>query len=105
MYLLLGQMHLQRERFPEALDALHKGLAKATPAQHGSAQLLIGVAQLGVKQLDDAERAFLAAANDAKVGEAARRYLEFVQEQRRREQEQHAQEQDLIGKTQPIALR
>jgi tetratricopeptide (TPR) repeat protein len=100
MYLLLGQMHLQRERFPEALDALHKGLAKATPGQRGSAQLLIGVAQLGSKRLDDAERAFQAAANDAKVGDAARRYLEFVQEQRRREQ-QH----DLIGQTQPIALR
>ncbi len=87
MYLLLGQMHLQRERYPEALDALNKGFAKATPEQRGSAQLLIGVAQLGSKQLDDAERAFAAAANDAKVGDAARRYLEFVQEQRRREQQ------------------
>ena len=105
MYLLLGQMHLQRERYPEALDALNKGLAKATPEQRGSAQLLIGVAQLGSKRLDDAERAFLAAANDAKVGDAARRYLEFVQEQRRREAEQHARQQDLIGQTQPIALR
>src|SRR4029434_6213431 len=33
MYLLLGQMHLQKERYPEALDALNKGLAKATPEQ------------------------------------------------------------------------
>jgi tetratricopeptide (TPR) repeat protein len=102
MYLLLGQMHLQRERYPEALDALNKGLAKATPEQRGSAQLLIGVAQLGSKQLDDAERAFAAAATDVKVGDAARRYLEFVQEQRRREQQQA---QDLIGQSQPIALR
>ena len=101
MYLLLGQMHLQQERYPEALDALNKGLAKATPEQRGSAQLLIGVAQLGSRRFDDAERAFAAAANDAKVGDAARRYLEFVQEQRRREQQQP----DLIGQTQPIALR
>jgi tetratricopeptide (TPR) repeat protein len=100
MYLLLGQMHLQRERFPEALDALNKGLAKATPEQRGSAQLLIGVAQLGSKQFDDAERAFAAAANDAKVGEAARRYLEFVQEQRRREQHELVLEQ-----SPPIAQR
>jgi hypothetical protein len=100
MYLLLGQMHLQRERFPEALDALNKGLAKATPEQRGSAQLLIGVAQLGSKKLDDAERAFAAAANDAKVGEAARRYLEFVQEQRRREQHELVLEQ-----SPPIAQR
>jgi tetratricopeptide (TPR) repeat protein len=100
MYLLLGQMHLQKERYPEALDALNKGLAKATPEQRGSAQLLIGVAQLGSKQFDDAERAFQAAANDAKVGEAARRYLEFVQEQRRREQHELTLEQ-----SPPIAQR
>jgi tetratricopeptide (TPR) repeat protein len=100
MYLLLGQMHLQRERYPEALEALNKGLAKATPAQRGSAQLLIGVAQLGSKQLDAAERSFQAAVSDAKVGDAARRYLEFVQEQRRREQHELVLEQ-----SPPIAQR
>jgi tetratricopeptide (TPR) repeat protein len=101
MYLLLGQMHLQKERYPEALDALNKGLAKATPGQRGSAQLLIGVAQLGAKKLDDAERAFQAAAGDAKVGDAARRYLEFVQEQRRREQHELVQ----LEPSPPIAQR
>jgi tetratricopeptide (TPR) repeat protein len=84
MYLLLGQMHLQRERYEPALAVLRKALAKSKPEQRGSVQLLIGVAQLGSDRLDDAERAFQAAANDAKVGDAARSYLKFVEEQRRR---------------------
>ena len=59
-----------------------KALAKAKPEQRGSVQLLIGVAQLGSERFDDAERAFRPRPNDAKVGDAARSYLEFVQEQR-----------------------
>ena len=82
MYMLLGQMHLQRERYEPALEVLQKALAKSKPEQRGSVQLLIGVAQLGSNKLDDAERAFQAAANDAKVGDAARSYLKFVAEQR-----------------------
>jgi len=87
MYMLLGQLHLQRDRFEPALEALHKALAKATPAQKGSVQLMIGVAQLGADRLDEAERAFQAAANDKKVQSAAQSYLKFLGEERmRREQ-------------------
>jgi len=87
MYMLLGQMHLQRERYEPALEVLQRALAKAKPEQRGSVQLLIGVAQLGVKRYDDAERSFQAAAGDAKVGDAARSYLKYVAEQRSRSQQ------------------
>jgi tetratricopeptide (TPR) repeat protein len=87
MYMLLGQMHLQRERYEPALEVLRKALAKSKPEQRGSVQLLIGVAQLGQRKFDDAERAFQAAANDAKVAEAARSYLKHVAEQRVRSQQ------------------
>lgn len=84
MYLLLGQMHLQRDRFAPALDALQKSLAKAKPEQRGSVNLLIGVAQLGAERLDDAERAFRAAQSDEKVRRAADSYLKYLEEQRAR---------------------
>jgi tetratricopeptide (TPR) repeat protein len=84
MYMLLGQLHLQRDRFDPALEALEKSLAKATPEQRGSVQLLIGVAQLGAERLDDAERAFRAASADAKVRRAAESYLKHVEEKRAR---------------------
>jgi tetratricopeptide (TPR) repeat protein len=84
MYLLLGQLHLQRERFEPALDALQKGLAKSKPERRGSAQLLIGVAQLGSEHFDAAERAFRAAQSDEKVRHAAESYLKYLDEQRAR---------------------
>ena len=87
MYMLLGQMHLQRERYDAALEVLQKALAKSKPEQRGSVQLLIGVAELGSNRFDDAERAFRAAASDAKVGDAARSYLKFVAEQRLRKEQ------------------
>ncbi|MFI5215181.1 MAG: tetratricopeptide repeat protein [Candidatus Limnocylindria bacterium] len=87
MFMLLGQMHLQQERYEPALEVLEKALAKAKPEQLGPVQLLIGVAQLGAKRFDAAERAFQAAANDAKVGDAARSYLKYVAEQRSRSQQ------------------
>ncbi len=100
MYMLLGQMHLQRERYEPALEVLRKALAKSKPEQRGSVQLLIGVAQLGSKRFDDAERAFQAAANDAKVGDAARSYLKYVAEQRVR-----SQQLGFVPHTQAIAQR
>jgi predicted negative regulator of RcsB-dependent stress response len=84
MYMLLGQMHLQRDRFGPALDALQKSLAKAKPEQRGSVNLLIGVAQLGAERLDDAERAFRAAQSDEKTRRAADSYLKYLEEQRAR---------------------
>jgi tetratricopeptide (TPR) repeat protein len=88
MDMLLGQLHLQREEFGPALAALEKALAKAKADKRGQVQLLIGVAQLGAEQLDDAERSFRAAQGDEKVRRAAESYLKFVQEQRLRRQQQ-----------------
>ncbi len=87
MLILLAQIHLQRDRFEPALDALGKALAKAKPGQRASAQLLIGVAQLGAERFDDAELAFREAQADEKTRNAADSYLKFIAEQRmRREQ-------------------
>jgi tetratricopeptide (TPR) repeat protein len=90
MYLLLGQLHLQRDEFAPALEALQHALARAKAERRGAVQLLIGVAQLGSDRFDDAERAFRAAQGDEKVRRAAESYLKFVQEQRARREQQQA---------------
>ena len=77
-------MYLQRERFEEAISALNKGLAKAKPDQRGRVYLLIGVAQLGAKRLDEAERAFRSARADEKTRAEADSYLKFVTQERER---------------------
>jgi tetratricopeptide (TPR) repeat protein len=84
LYLLLGKVHLQRDRYKEAVSALNQGLAKAKPEQRGKVYLLIGVAQLGANQLDDAEVAFRSARGDEKVRAEAESYLKFVTQERTR---------------------
>jgi tetratricopeptide (TPR) repeat protein len=93
MFMLLGQLHLQRDRFEPALEALQKALAKSKPDQRGQVQLLIGVAQLGTERFDDAERAFRAATGDKKVQNAAESYLKFLEEQRLRKQQEEMLQQ------------
>jgi tetratricopeptide (TPR) repeat protein len=90
LYVLLGQIHLQREEFEPALAALELGLAKAKPARRGAVKLLIGVAQLGSERFDLAERAFRAAQGDEKLRRAAESYLKLVHEQRTRHERQAA---------------
>jgi len=85
MYLLLAQVHLQRERYPDALDALQKALAKAKPEQRGPVRLLMGVAWIGEKRFDAAERSFRVASGDARVRKAAESYLAYLEEQRARD--------------------
>jgi tetratricopeptide (TPR) repeat protein len=87
MYMLLGQLHLQRDQFEPARDVLGKALAKAKPEQRGPAHLLLGVAQLGSDRFEDAERAFRAAQSDDKVRGAAESYLKFLESQRARRAE------------------
>jgi len=82
MFILLGQMHLQRDRFADAIEALERALPKVKREQAGSVHLLMGIAQLGNEQLSDAERSFQLAVGDAKVNRAAESYLKLVEEKR-----------------------
>ncbi len=81
-YLLLGQLHLQRDRFEPARVALTKALAKAKPDQRSSIELLLGIAQLGLDHFDEAERSFRAAGSDTKTSAAAESYLKHLAQER-----------------------
>lgn len=82
MYVMLGQMHLQREEHASAIEALENALVKARPDQRGSIHLMLGIAKLGDEQLDAAEQSFRRAADDAKVGRAAQSYLKLLESKR-----------------------
>lgn len=81
-FLLLGQIQLQKDRFDAARDALTRARAKAAPAQRGSIELLIGIADLGSERFDDAERAFRVAQTDEKARPAADSYLRHLDQKR-----------------------
>lgn len=89
--ILLGQMYLEREDFPRAIDALERALPKARSDQRGSIHLLIGIAHLGDERLVEAERAFQVATGDAKAGRAAESYLKFLAEKRLSQAQAQAQ--------------
>lgn len=81
-WLLLGQLQLQREDWNAARGALQKALAGIDPAQRSSVELLLGIAMLGSKDFDDAEKVFRAAATDEKTRVAADSYLRHLEQQR-----------------------
>jgi tetratricopeptide (TPR) repeat protein len=82
MYLLLGQMYLQRDEHDKAIGAFEKALQKAKPEQRGSIHLMLGIAQLGVDHFAEAERFFHLAVDDSKVNRAAESYLKFLESKR-----------------------
>jgi len=82
--LMLGQLHLQRDRFELAREALSKALTKAPREQRGSIELLVGIAQLGANHFEEAERAFRSATADAKTKAAAETYLKHLEQKRAR---------------------
>jgi tetratricopeptide (TPR) repeat protein len=90
LYMLLGKVHLQGDRYQEAVAALKQGLAKAKPEQRGRVYLLIGMAQLGANRLDDAEVAFRSARGDEKLRTEADSYIKFVTQERARRREMGA---------------
>ena len=90
LYMLLGKVHLQGDRYQEAVAALKQGLEKAKPEQRGRVYLLIGVAQLGANRLDDAEVAFRSARGDEKLRSEAESYIKFVTQERARRREMGA---------------
>jgi len=89
--LLLGQLHLQRDRFELAREALAKALAKAPDEQRGSIELLVGIAQLGANRFEEAERAFRSASADQKTRAAAETYLNHLEQKRMRAQQEASQ--------------
>ncbi|MFO0688014.1 MAG: tetratricopeptide repeat protein [Myxococcota bacterium] len=82
MFVMLGQMYLQRDDHGRAIEALENALAKARPEQRGSIHLMLGIAQLGAEDFDSAEKSFRTAVGDAKAGRAAESYLKFLESKR-----------------------
>jgi tetratricopeptide (TPR) repeat protein len=84
LYLRLAYLHLQRDRYEEAIPVLNKALAKSKPDERGAINLLLGVSHIGTKHLDEAERALKAAMADQKARPDAERYLNFLEQERQR---------------------
>jgi tetratricopeptide (TPR) repeat protein len=54
IFVRLGELHVQREDWPEAIAAVQRGIAKGELRDPGNAELMIGVAHYNRRSYDDA---------------------------------------------------
>lgn len=79
LWVRLGQLHLDAERWDEAEKALRKGIARGGLERPGEAQLLLGIALYQDGRLDAARQAFESATRDPRSADPARQWLQTLQ--------------------------
>jgi len=78
-YVRLGQVHMQREEWSEAVDFLRKAIAKADlEEKQGSAQVLLGIALYNAGELVGAQSSFAQASRYERNRAEAERWLEHI---------------------------
>jgi tetratricopeptide (TPR) repeat protein len=83
LYARLGQVHLDREGWSEATDALTKALEKGKLDDPGNTNLLIGIAYYHQKQTERARRHFVVATSDESTRESADKWLQLLEREDR----------------------
>ncbi|WP_292997243.1 DUF1329 domain-containing protein [Nevskia sp.] len=84
LYLQLGQLHLDREEYPQAIAALQQAIA--TGAKSGPALMTLGVALYQQADVDGAAKAFRAAAEYPQSRKLAEQWVKYLDSGRAREQ-------------------
>jgi tetratricopeptide (TPR) repeat protein len=79
LWVRLGQLHLDAERWGDAEKALRKGISRGGLDHPGEAQLLLGIALYQAGSLDAARQAFESAARDPNAAGQARQWLQTIQ--------------------------
>jgi len=81
LYVRLGQLYLERERFDDARAALQKAIDSGKLQRPGPARLLLGVALFNARQLKSARIAFRGAQQYDSTRRSADVWLEFIDKQ------------------------
>jgi lipopolysaccharide biosynthesis regulator YciM len=80
LYVRLGRVHVDEERWDAAREALTAALRKGDLKDPGNAQLLLGVANAGANHWEEAQRAFRQAQQHEKTKDAATQWLTHLQQ-------------------------
>ena len=78
LWVRLGQLHLDAERWGKAREVLRKGIARGGLDHPGEAQLLLGIALYQDGELGAARTAFESAARDPNAAGQARQWLQTL---------------------------
>ncbi len=78
LYLRLGQAHINLENWSEAAAAVQKGLQAGGLKRPDQANIMLGMSLFNEKRLEQARRAFQAAARDNRSQRAANQWIAYV---------------------------
>jgi hypothetical protein len=67
----LGKAHLSYQQYPQAVEAIQRGIKKGSLSDAAQAQLLLGIAQLKAANKEEAVKAFRAVKGDDKLKQLA----------------------------------
>ena len=84
LYIRLAQSHINLEEWNEAADAAKKGLASGNLKRKDTANIMYGMALFNQKKLEQAKRAFAAAAKDKRSQRAAQQWIKYADSEIRR---------------------
>jgi tetratricopeptide (TPR) repeat protein len=84
LFVRLGQVHMQREEWEEAVANLRKAFDKGIPEKKGNAQVLLGIALLNLEKTGEAENSFQRALDDEASRAEAERWLDHIAKERQR---------------------
>jgi tetratricopeptide (TPR) repeat protein len=84
LYVRLAQAHLNLEHWPEAADAVQKGIQMGGLKRNDTANIMLGMALFNQKRLEQARRAFERAASDNRSQKAAQQWIAYVDSELKR---------------------
>ncbi|MFW5442834.1 MAG: tetratricopeptide repeat protein [Methylococcaceae bacterium] len=80
LYQQLGQIHVEQEKWKQAITALNKAINKGGLKQTGATYLLLGMSYYELNQFAKAKKSFLSAAKYSKNKKAALQWLNYIKE-------------------------
>ncbi len=84
LYIRLAQSYINLERWNEAADAAKKGLAAGDLKRQDTANIMYGMALFNQRKLEQAKKAFRAAAKDKRSKRAAQQWIKYADSEIRR---------------------
>ena len=84
LYIRLAQSYINLEEWNKAADAAKKGLASGDLKRKDTANIMYGMALFNQKKLEQAKRAFAAAAKDKRSKRAAQQWIKYADSEIRR---------------------
>ncbi len=81
LYIRLAQVNIELDRHADAIKAIQAGLKKGELDREDRAQTLLGMSYYNIDKLQDATKAFRAAAKDKRSRKAATQWINFLRKE------------------------